>query len=67
MAKAEEFTGLKGAEAIATYKDLIKQRVDEAEANKMSPEEKRQWFTDHLTKHTAGLPDTVVAAAEHNT
>ena len=64
MAKAEQFTGLKGEEAMTAYKLLIKQRVQEAEANNMSPEEKRQWFTDHLTKQTAAISDTVAAAAE---
>ena len=37
MAKAEQFTGIKGAEAMAAYKILVKQRVEEAEDNKMSP------------------------------
>ena len=64
MAKAEQFTCLEGEEAMTAYKLVIKQRVQEAEANRMSPEEKRQWFTDHLTKQTAALSDTVAAAAE---
>ncbi len=37
LAKAEKFTGLKGDQALAAYKELIKQRVDEAEANKKRP------------------------------
>ena len=49
---------------MTAYRLLIKQRVQEAEANNMSPEEKRQWFTEHLAKQTAAISDTVAAAAQ---
>ena len=64
LAKAEKFTGLKGDQALLAYKELIKQRVDEAEANKMTLEKKPQWFTHHLAIQNAPLSATVAIATE---
>ena len=43
---------------------MVEQRANEANLNKATPQEKRQWFTEHLTKQSAPLATTIQQTVE---
>ena len=62
--KADKFTGPKGMVAMQAYREKVEERVQEAKALQMTPQDKHERLVSHLTKQAAPLSADVAQAAE---